>query len=65
MTYDRLCYFVFTTALLLVGLKFEEAKLVREFGQQYIEYQKRTPMFWPIGINVGKKKDNATQKKKE
>jgi len=48
MTLDRFFYFLFTTALLSVGLKFEEQKLIREFGDQYRDYCKRTPMLFPI-----------------
>ena len=47
MTFDRLVYFLATTALLWIGLRFEERKLVREFGQDYVEYMRRTPMLFP------------------
>ena len=56
MTYDRLCYFLFTTALLCVGLRFEEQKLIREFGQEYVEYKKRVPMLFPISFGGNKSK---------
>jgi methanethiol S-methyltransferase len=32
---------------LVVGIKLEERKLIKEFGQQYIEYKKRVPMLIP------------------
>jgi steroid 5-alpha reductase family enzyme len=47
MSLDRLVYSAATTALLWIGLRFEERKLVREFGNDYVEYQKRTPMLFP------------------
>jgi len=48
MTFDRLCYFLFTTLLLLIGLHFEERKLIREFGRAYVQYQRTTPMLFPL-----------------
>ena len=50
MTYDRFCYGIFTTLLLVVGIRFEELKLVREFGDQYRDYQQTTPMIFPIRL---------------
>lgn len=32
---------------LILGAFFEEKKLMREFGQEYIEYKRATPMFVP------------------
>jgi methanethiol S-methyltransferase len=35
------------TIYILIGIYFEERKLLREFGQQYAEYKSRTPMLLP------------------
>jgi protein-S-isoprenylcysteine O-methyltransferase Ste14 len=35
------------TVYTLIGIRFEEQKLAREFGQPYQEYQKRVPMIIP------------------
>jgi protein-S-isoprenylcysteine O-methyltransferase Ste14 len=47
--------FVIYTALtiyILIGIFFEERKLVREFGKAYLEYKSRTPMLFP-GLKFG------------
>ena len=36
------------TLYLLIGAYFEERKLLREFGDIYAEYRRRTPMFIPV-----------------
>jgi methanethiol S-methyltransferase len=36
------------TAYTLVGIRFEEQKLVSTFGDQYIQYRKRVPMIIPF-----------------
>ena len=36
------------TAYLIIGTKLEEQKLIEEFGEQYIEYQKQIPMLIPF-----------------
>lgn len=38
---------IFGSCYLLIGTRFEERALVRQFGQQYIEYQQRVPRFVP------------------
>ena len=35
------------TVYILIGIVFEERKLVREFGNVYLEYKSRTPMLFP------------------
>jgi len=35
------------TIYILIGLKFEENKLIREFGNSYLDYQKKVPMLIP------------------
>ena len=36
------------TGYFIIGAYLEERKLVMQFGQEYIGYQKRVPMFFPI-----------------
>jgi steroid 5-alpha reductase family enzyme len=65
MPFDRMVYFAATTALLYVGLKFEERKLLREFGEDYAAYMKRTPMLFPsITALCGCGSRNKTNNKK-
>ena len=47
MTVNLLTVFIVLTIYLLVGAKFEENRLLHEFGNQYREYQKRIPMLLP------------------
>jgi protein-S-isoprenylcysteine O-methyltransferase Ste14 len=35
------------TVYILIGALFEERKLLREFGEAYAEYRRRTPMLIP------------------
>lgn len=47
MTVNLLALNIGLTIYLTVGALFEERKLVREFGEEYIEYRKKTPMLIP------------------
>jgi protein-S-isoprenylcysteine O-methyltransferase Ste14 len=47
MTQNLLALYAGFTLYLVVGASFEERKLLREFGETYIEYRKRTPMLIP------------------
>jgi protein-S-isoprenylcysteine O-methyltransferase Ste14 len=40
------------TSYILVGIVFEERKLLREFGQTYVDYKSSTPMLIP-GLRFG------------
>jgi protein-S-isoprenylcysteine O-methyltransferase Ste14 len=40
------------TIYILIGIIFEERKLLREFGQAYAEYKSSTPMLFP-GVKFG------------
>jgi protein-S-isoprenylcysteine O-methyltransferase Ste14 len=35
------------TAYTVIGVRFEERKLISEFGESYIQYRSRTPMLFP------------------
>ena len=50
MTLNRLVLYVSLTIYILIGAYFEERKLVREFGEEYLAYRLRTPMLIPISI---------------
>ena len=43
--------YVALTVYVFVGIYFEERKLIREFGQEYILYRSMTPMLIP-GLNI-------------
>ncbi len=47
MTWNLLALIIGLTAYIFIGIYFEERKLVREFGQAYVEYRQRTPMLVP------------------
>jgi protein-S-isoprenylcysteine O-methyltransferase Ste14 len=47
MTWNLLALNIGLTAYILVGVHFEERKMLQEFGQAYAEYQKKTPMLIP------------------
>ncbi|MFT3893300.1 MAG: isoprenylcysteine carboxylmethyltransferase family protein [Anaerolineales bacterium] len=44
--------YVSFTAYILIGIYFEERKLIREFGEEYIRYRTVTPMLVP-GVKFG------------
>lgn len=47
MTWNILVLNLGLSAYLIIGAYFEERKLLREFGEAYRSYQRRTPMFLP------------------
>ena len=50
MTLNSLTVYVGLTFYILIGIMFEERKLMREFGKNYEEYRSSTPMLIP-GLN--------------
>lgn len=52
MTLNSLIVYSCFTIYVLIGIFFEERKLIGEFGQQYIEYRSTTPMLIP-GFRFG------------
>lgn len=52
LTVNMLVVYGALTVYILIGIMFEERKLLREFGQAYAEYRSRTPMLVP-GIKFG------------
>jgi methanethiol S-methyltransferase len=47
MTWNILAFNLGATLYILVGIQFEERKLLKEFGQAYADYQRRVPMLIP------------------
>lgn len=47
MTVNRLIIWIIFTIYFIIGAWFEERKLRKDFGQAYMDYQKRTPMLIP------------------
>jgi protein-S-isoprenylcysteine O-methyltransferase Ste14 len=47
MTVAHLVFSVVTTAYILVAIQFEERDLIKQFGKDYVDYKKRTPMLVP------------------
>lgn len=48
MTINRFVLFSSLTLYIIIGAYFEERKLTREFGMDYIEYKAKTPMLVPF-----------------
>jgi len=48
MTINSLVFVIGATLYILLGAFFEEKKLVKEFGQDYLDYKSRTPMLIPF-----------------
>jgi protein-S-isoprenylcysteine O-methyltransferase Ste14 len=51
---NSLTVYIGSTFYILIGVLFEERKLLREFGKTYADYKKSTPMLIP-GLVVRKK----------
>lgn len=47
MTVNTFIVYLVFTAYILIGIIFEERKLLREFGQRYADYKRKTPMLIP------------------
>jgi len=52
VTVNSFVVYVLLTIYILVGAFFEERKLIREFGQAYVDYKASTPMLIP-GLKFG------------
>jgi protein-S-isoprenylcysteine O-methyltransferase Ste14 len=53
MTVNLLALYTGLTLYLVIGAYFEERRLLRDYGEAYAEYQRRTPMLIP-GIKRGR-----------
>jgi methanethiol S-methyltransferase len=47
MTLTHLCFAILLTGYFVIGARFEEKDLIRDFGDDYRNYQKKTGMFIP------------------
>ncbi len=61
MTAAHLLFAIVTTAYILVAIQFEEKDLVREFGNTYESYRRRTPMLLPF--TARKRRDTVTPRR--
>jgi methanethiol S-methyltransferase len=50
MTLNRLVLYLSLTVYIFIGVSFEERKLMREFGKDYLDYKLRTPMVIPLPL---------------
>jgi protein-S-isoprenylcysteine O-methyltransferase Ste14 len=48
MTLNWLTFCMGSSLYFWIGSYFEEKKMVREFGDSYLPYQKKTPRFFPF-----------------
>jgi methanethiol S-methyltransferase len=55
MTWNLLALCIGATAYILIGIHFEERKLLREYGKKYADYRRRTSMLVP-GLKSLKKR---------
>ena len=37
-----------TTIYVFIGIRIEEGKLIKEYGQDYVDYQQKVPMLIPF-----------------
>ncbi len=50
MSLEHLLFSLFAGGYFLLGSVFEERRLVRAFGDAYVQYQRRTPRFFPLSF---------------
>ncbi len=53
---DRVVIFLAMMVYFSFGIPIEEEKLIRIFGQDYVEYRKRVPALFPIGYGPQQQK---------
>lgn len=63
MSWNLLALAVGLTAYILIGILFEERKLLAEFGEAYVEYKKRTPALIPGMRSSHHRNTEGTEKK--
>ncbi|CAF2462084.1 unnamed protein product [Rotaria sp. Silwood2] len=54
MSLDRLAFIIYTCIYALIGIPFEERKLIQIFGQAYVNYQHHVPAIFPCFISKTK-----------
>jgi protein-S-isoprenylcysteine O-methyltransferase Ste14 len=48
MSWNLLAFNLGATLYILLGIRFEERRLLREYGKKYADYRKKTPMLFPL-----------------
>jgi methanethiol S-methyltransferase len=54
MSLDRLAFITYASLYVVVGIPIEERKLVKIFGQSYVDYQRRVPAIIPCSMSKEK-----------
>lgn len=49
--YHNLAFCLANTLYILIGIQWEEKKLIEQYGEKYLEYRKKTPMLIPRKFN--------------
>jgi methanethiol S-methyltransferase len=52
---NSLTLYIGATLYFIIGAYFEERKLLRDFGEAYAEYKRKTPMLIPLRLTFGEK----------
>jgi protein-S-isoprenylcysteine O-methyltransferase Ste14 len=55
MSVGHLFFALGSTAYILVGIRFEERKLIRELGDTYVDYARRVPALLPVPGGMGRR----------
>lgn len=50
-SYQNLAFCLANTLYIPLGIQWEEKKLIKQFGEEYLEYRKKTPMLFPKKFN--------------
>lgn len=64
MSVTHLCFALAITGYVVIGTRYEEKDLVKEFGSKYTSYQASKPMLIPFTKGFSKKKGNTVLKEK-
>lgn len=54
VSHDMFALYIGVTLYFIIGASFEERKLLRDFGEAYAEYKRKTPMLIP-GLTFGRR----------
>lgn len=48
MSFDRFMFILYSFFYMVIGIRYEERKLIQIFGEDYVKYQKRVPAVVPF-----------------